>query len=211
MTERQIQRWLFNTLRSTCRVVVPNYTPAHWWECDVFAVTKAGYFHEYEIKLTRGDFKADADKAHTAWGRELRVIDGREVATFGRHRTSLKHERLALASPNGGPTQFWYVVPDGLLAIDDVPSWAGLKYAKGNGNFMTFTTPKPAPRLHREKCDPAIVAHATGVCYWRYWNERRRFDELAERKGNATDNLVHGRHALQSPEHLAVPEELCVD
>jgi outer membrane autotransporter protein len=41
---------------------MPNYTPKNWFECDVMAVTKAGYLEEYEIKLSASDFKADSKK-----------------------------------------------------------------------------------------------------------------------------------------------------
>ena len=31
---------------------IPNYSPDGWWECDVFELTPAGTFREYEVKVT---------------------------------------------------------------------------------------------------------------------------------------------------------------
>ena len=54
-------RWL----RAT---IIPTYTPPGWWECDVCEITDAGYMHEFEIKMTRGDFRADAKKTRYSRG-----------------------------------------------------------------------------------------------------------------------------------------------
>ena len=47
--------------------VLPNYTPHAWWESDVFEITAAGYFVEYEVKISVSDFKADAKKRDDGW------------------------------------------------------------------------------------------------------------------------------------------------
>lgn len=70
MNERTIQLALFQHLRSTCVCAAPNYTPDGWWECDVWAVTRAGYGIEYEIKLSVHDFRADKQKAKRRWNGE---------------------------------------------------------------------------------------------------------------------------------------------
>lgn len=62
ITELDIQIALWKDLQSSRDLVMPNYTPKKWFECDVMAVTKAGYLEEYEIKLSASDFKADAKK-----------------------------------------------------------------------------------------------------------------------------------------------------
>jgi hypothetical protein len=59
MNAREIQQRLI-VERYRRGICVPNYTPKDWWECDVFELTPAGYFREYEIKMTVADFRADA-------------------------------------------------------------------------------------------------------------------------------------------------------
>jgi hypothetical protein len=156
MTAIQIQRRI---LRDHYRqsFVLPNYTPRGWWECDVFQITKAGYFVEYEIKLSLADFKADADKRKSPrW-----QFNGE----FSTARN--KHEDLKARSPLG-PSRFYYVAPAGLLPTNMIPEWAGLIEARESKHEIPFVGEiKKAPRLHSQKPEPSIVEHAKGVCYWR--------------------------------------------
>ncbi len=47
MNENQIiQRIMAERYRRS--TVCPRYTPTRWWECDVFELTEAGFFREYE-------------------------------------------------------------------------------------------------------------------------------------------------------------------
>ena len=135
--------------------VLPNYTPRDWWECDVFEITKAGYFVEYEIKISRNDFKADSrksDKGVSWFTNEFQHLNRPERN---------KHADLELRSGKG-PSRFWFVVPDGLVKEDEVPEWAGLLYIDRHVSCI-----KSAPLLHRIKPDGGIRAHAESVCYWR--------------------------------------------
>ena len=164
MTERDIQRWLFNDMRSSHELIVPNYTPRDWHECDVWALTKAGYMTEHEIKLTVADFRADAEKTRRLYG-----------PTWMPSRAVRKVDRLEKSDPRG-PRRFWYVVPVGLIEKADVPEWAGLKVVERRVGTITgwVYEVKPAPELHRVKCDPKVVEHARGVLYYRFWAEVER-------------------------------------
>lgn len=145
--------------------VLPNYTPAKWWECDVFELTEAGFFREYEIKLTLGDFKADAKKC--------------DLFRTGCYPNMQEHRRVKhdLMGQPCGPRQFWYVAPEGLLVPEQVPEWAGLiaiHDARPTHNlYWRYTEQllKKAPILHQHGCDPKIKAHAESVCYYRLHNE----------------------------------------
>jgi hypothetical protein len=171
MTEREIQN-AFARRRTAWGLLLPNYTPGDWYECDLFAVTKAGYLVEHEIKLTVADFKADEKKGRPA--RRYARASARNPIV------ETKHERLA-ARDESGPSRFNYIVPRGLVSVDDVPEWAGLIYAdvhldypsKGR-RWIWFEDVKAAPRLHKVKVTEAVMKHAKGVCYYRYWNERLR-------------------------------------
>lgn len=144
--------------------VLPNYTPAGWWECDVFEMTQAGFFREYEIKLTRSDFKADAKKIRERWNGG--IVDGRLAMN-----KTMKHDRIGQPE---GPSQFFYVCPRGLIKREELPPWAGLidvverphmHRPPWNIGEMTIV---PAPKLHKQKADPKILSHAEGVIYWRF-------------------------------------------
>ena len=117
MNARQIQQRIILE-RYSRSFVLPNYTPTDWWECDVFEITDAGYFIEYEIKLTKGDYQADAlkDKVHPWWSK---------VGGVARN----KHADLAAADVRG-PSRFYFVCPDSLLTVDQIPPWAGLIHAR---------------------------------------------------------------------------------
>lgn len=168
MTERSIQNALFERLSLRgYSLACPNYTPTGWWECDLFGVTKAGLAVEYEIKLTRADFKADAGKSREATRGGVEPI-----------QAARKHDWLALADPRG-PSRFYYVVPAGMVGPDEIPEWAGLIYVGEYKRFstvvarLTFHDEKPAPRLHREKVPAKVLDHCRGVFYYRFWSLRR--------------------------------------
>lgn len=133
---------------------LPRFTPVGWWECDVFELTEAGYWREYEIKTTRADFRQDA--------RKERVRKG---------GVRNKHDILA-AHDVAGPCQFWFVCPAGVIPVAEVPEWAGLiemsDIGRGHKKYrVRDTVVKAAPRLHQEKCRPVVVEKARECCYWR--------------------------------------------
>ena len=160
-------RWRRNT-------VMLNYTPDHWWECDVFEITAAGYFVEYEIKVSRGDFFADAKKTRqqptdefekiTIYGREHEVRKYRDVT---------KHAMISDGKPPA-PSRFFYLMPENLVAPTELPAWAGLIYftetfgPRGDNNaYLRFRETVKAPVLHREKVQDRIYSRVRETCYWR--------------------------------------------
>ena len=158
MTEDLIQRALYWKHLSGARLMLPNYRPPGWGEeCDLFVVTRAMFSIEYEIKLTRSDFKADSRKVR-------------------------KHERLAAHDPDDRwmPTRFFYVMPDEMIPGDQVPDYAGLIYVREvvdrYGSRVKLVQVRPAPRLSRHKRTEKTL-HAMGeTAYYRFWSERRRFE-----------------------------------
>lgn len=156
------------------KFMLPRYTPKDWWECDVFAVTKAGYFTEFECKTTRSDFFNDSKKRDGGkhrWDNELvQMVQVRPPTN--------KHELLALGSPRG-PVHFWYVVPEGLVTSLECPVWAGLLIVRENQNHTVEL--KAAPRLHRQKVAPEIMEHARSVCYYRMHGAWRDLERLKEK------------------------------
>lgn len=159
LTARDIQRRLISD-RYQRNFVMPNYTPINWFECDVLELTAAGFFREYEIKLTRSDFKADAEKVKYKW----EITAGR----FDRSIGVTKHNRLGNADLHG-PSRFYFVVPRGLIAENEIPAWAGLIVCwrvERHSRLACFTV-KEAPVIHRHKANPDIRTNAAATCYWR--------------------------------------------
>ena len=105
------------------------------WESDVLKITKSGYAYEFEIKISRGDFKNDF-----------------------KHKKK-KHLLLENKENNSKmPNYFYYVVPEGLVTEDEVPEYAGLIYVHatiiGNSRvYYQFQEIKAAPKLHSNKID----------------------------------------------------------
>lgn len=125
MTARQIQESLYTWLLAKGhRLVVPN-THALGWEADLVSLTKAGLANEYEIKLTRADYRADAKK--TAKHKALRT--GQHAANY-----------------------FWYVTPPG-LDVDPLPKHAGHIEVGQDDAWVDCRVVKRAPRLHARALD----------------------------------------------------------
>ncbi len=136
--------------------VIANFTPPNWWENDVCMVTKSGYWIEYEVKLTVADFRVDSQKQKEvlprAWGEPVKFEN--------------KHDLLA--NTERGPCRFFYVVPEGLLANEQLPVWAGLIEVVGTAQSRVYFREKvAAPRRHKRK-DESLVSRIHESCYWRF-------------------------------------------
>ncbi len=162
LTETAVQYAIFRELASGHSLIVPNYTPRHWFECDVFSVTKGGFFHEHEIKLTAADFAADANKFKPQTLKQKRDGD-----------PHVKKHDLLMDRHGNGQVCFWFVVTEELASVQ-IPGWSGLKVIRDHGHFIKTAIVHPAPRLHDNKVLPLVVDHAKGVCYWRFWRERHK-------------------------------------
>lgn len=155
--------------------VIPSFTPDGWWENDVFEVTKARYWHEYEVKTSRSDFLADSRKRKVeSWS----VVERRLVPNEG----PTKHEMLAGRSERG-PSRFTFVVPDGMLGVHEVPEWAGLIVARksNNGRWLSLITAKPAPRLHKLAFD---LKGVWPTCYYRFHRAVAKFEDSYQAEGS---------------------------
>lgn len=124
-------------------------------------VTRAGIVHEYEIKLTRSDLKADLKKfrhlALTHW------FEG--TVTPGSVR------------PFGMPANyFWYVMPSRLAAKLGrwlPPPYAGVLLVEDS----IIALSRQAPRLHREKITEKQRMQPLHSACTRFWSARRILTE----------------------------------
>ncbi len=162
MNEKLIQISLYRDLFNGSQVIMPNYSPNNWWECDLLSVSKAGFWTEHEIKISVADFNADKEKS-----RQFRYGD------------KIQNKHLLLESKTvDGPNYFYYVVPEELANKIVIPDWAGLKTCVSYGKRCHINVVKRAPKLHGNKIDQKVIDHMRGVCYYRYWTERvKRYDE----------------------------------
>lgn len=159
LTEKVVQslimrdRWVKN-------FCLPGYTPAGWWECDVFQITEAGYWVEFEVKLTLADFKRDSEKSREVYPRPY---------VFGvQAEKELKHTVLERAADRG-PCQFYYVAPVGVIPLAQLPAWAGLIELQQNGTALYERAPTvKAPRRHKNKVTDELRQAALTTCYWRF-------------------------------------------
>jgi len=163
-TERYIQMRLYHRYFNSMKFILPNYTPYKWWECDMFGLTKAGYMREWEIKRTRADFVNDKNKKH-------RWFDWKK-----KEFCSEKKYQLLANGSEYAPRQFWYVVPEGVLEVDDVPEFAGFMIVKE----YSMIEIRKAPFLHKHKAHERTVLNSQSVLYHRYWNEKIKFQKMEE-------------------------------
>ena len=93
------------------------------WEYDVISLNKAGNITEFEVKISRSDFKADKKK------RKFKYYEQKNFSLM--------------------PNRFYYACPEGLIQPEEIPSYAGLIYF--NGEELAII--KSAPLIHKIKHD----------------------------------------------------------
>jgi hypothetical protein len=153
---------------------MPNFTPAHWWECDLYVVSKAHLATEYEIKLTVSDFNADAKKECEARGFVHEYL-------CGTAKIERKHDLLEAGSERG-PSRFFYVMPTKVREKVVLPPWAGwVEVCRRADGYVWTVQREQGRRLHKSKIDVKIIEriHTTG--YWRFWNSRTKLNTEVER------------------------------
>jgi hypothetical protein len=112
-------------------------------ECDVISITKSDYICEYEVKISKSDFKADFNKPKHKLMLEKKCY--KEVLIKESNETNI----LYLTS-----NYFNFVVPKGLVTADEIPEYAGLIYIDENFNFEII---KKAPLIHKMKASNNFI------------------------------------------------------
>jgi hypothetical protein len=157
-----------NTLvEKTANKVFPNVFIG-CFEADIIELTKSGYAIEYEVKITRADFRNDVKKQDF----------------YGTYPPKSKYEILKEAKR---VTRFYYIVPEGLIAETDVPEFAGLIYARKGvsgycslekGNYtkerIFFRIVKIAPLLTKEKLSDCRLQKCLESTYYRFHKFRKQ-------------------------------------
>lgn len=140
------------------------------WEADILELTKAGYLYEYEVKISRRDFKIDANKAE-----------------YWRGTNEIRSKKYDVLRRGERVHYFSYIVPEGLISPEEVPEWAGLIYVRPYDNRVCigfdketgdpifdehvsawFSTVKDPVKLRTEKVTPKELEDIEKKVYFRY-------------------------------------------
>lgn len=165
-----------HTNQSRYEIQLPNCYYQHDSEADLFAIRKSGFCDEFEVKISRSDFLADAKK----------VVQYRQPVSgeygYLKERAPYNKPKLdALSSGELKINYFWYVVPEGLITIEEVPTFAGLIQIcvglKGKKYLETLQTPK---RLHKNKLSDEFKYKTAKKAVFRYWDLRAKLATLSQ-------------------------------
>jgi hypothetical protein len=148
-------------LRQHDEILVPNvHAP---WECDMLTITRAGYVHEFEIKISRADFHADFKKEkHQHYAARIPAFLS---PWYGEKRMTEI------------PGRFWFVTMEGIATADDIPEYAGWIEARSNRRYPKVI--KQAPQLHKVKATQEYRIRVLQSMMHRYWQARYKL----KRKG----------------------------
>lgn len=177
MTEHLIQIRLFWWLqRKGQRWIVPNFNGFYTGEMDVCSVMKSGMVNEFEIKVTRADFKADSKKQK----HEI-LSDVTQTGLLVRQipRWDGGFNELNITAPNF----FYYVVPRDLITPEEIPAYAGLIYINPE-NSHDIRTIKKAKRIHANPITDEKRYKIADSLMWRFWNMKRKNNEPFQKPSN---------------------------
>lgn len=126
--------------------IVPNIY-IYNWESDILMKNKENnYITEYEIKISRSDFKADFKK-------------------IKKHQLLLDSYTYKFSAEL--PNYFYYATPPGLLNKSEIPKYAGLIEAG-----ITCKIIKKAPLIHNDEIDQSDKTKMLEKIYQKYWTNR---------------------------------------
>ncbi len=128
--------------------ITSNFTGGGLAECDILAVSKANMAYEFEVKISRGDFKKDFTK-HKHWLFENDMPTKEYNAWKKGKRTG---EKIVVAHL---PNYFTFVTPNNLVKLEEIPAYAGLLYV--SDDFSTLEWVRKPPKIHDHKIDEAMI------------------------------------------------------
>lgn len=128
------------------------------FESDYIKITGSGYIYEYEIKMSKQDFKKDFEKYNY----------------FANNKK--KHDMIL--SGESGLKGFSFVVPENLISIDEIPQYSGLYYiVKSDRNTFSVNCVKEPPILKAKKIDDKKREQLLMKTYYKY-SEIQRMERL---------------------------------
>lgn len=195
LTEQTIQRRL-NYIFSSWKYNVDGLFVFEW-ESDKLIWTKTGYIYEFEIKISRADFKNDFKNK-----KEKHIIlkgtteEERFMPSFyqsyewNKHlynsiddcKAKIKPGDSHLIESHKKPNYFYYAVPEGLIQPEEVPEYAGLIYILKEYHYewQSYVIVKKAPCLHKKKYKDGELNLAEK--FWWNWQSDRRLRKEAQKE-----------------------------
>lgn len=148
-TEEYIQKKLDGFFASSTQKYVMENLYVFGWESDKLIETRSGLIYEFEIKISKADFKNDFSKE-----------DKHKTLKGWKYSNLVEEGGLLHLHFEKKPNYFYYAVPEGMITADEVPEYAGLIYILPEGAtsdmngkyvFNRFYIVKNAPKLHSIK------------------------------------------------------------
>lgn len=209
LTEQSIQRRLDHFFAS-CKYNVDGLY-VFGWESDKLIWTKSGYIYEFEIKVSRADFRNDFKnkkekhlilKGPTEEERfmphfyESYEHNRHLYSSFGDYVSRVSPDSRDLIANHRRPNYFYYAVPEGLIQPEEVPEYAGLIWILKEYRDVraAYTVPKQAPVLHKRKYKDGELNLAEK--FWYNWQTDRRLRRDAQRETEDVRRLL--REELES-------------
>lgn len=128
----KIQKKLISFVQSNpYDIVIPNFY-IDSTECDLFKLTKSGMCVEYEIKISKSDFKADFEK--------------RNLIGTNKHNIIEKGLRV---------NRFFFVIPEKLLEYENIPKYCGIIVY--NEKYDSMSVYRSAKILTKNNLAPSYV------------------------------------------------------
>jgi hypothetical protein len=162
MTAHEIEKDLMSwVMANTSEIVVPNYFLGRF-ECDVLKISNAGQLTEYEIKVSRADFKKDSEKSAITGIHGYEVVEDKYGNKYNKAicKTTSKHDVIR---EGNRVNRFYYVVPANLITPDEVPAGFGLIYATqynaAYGSAIRFSIKKVSKLFMKEKAKEQLYKH----------------------------------------------------
>jgi len=178
-----IQLALMKNIRTNpTDIIVPNYFLGHF-ECDVLKVSKSGQYSEYEIKISRADFKNDFKKETLV---KTDRIEKKVFATYtyegAVYEPRTKHDMIVC---NERCNRFYFVVPEGLIKADEVPPGLGLIYTKLTQWGIVFEVIKTSKMFKAPNATAEKWQHLAANLAYKLTDAKQR---LANYKNNHASN-----------------------
>ena len=160
MKSFEIQLWLLRALQvNSADILIPNYYFG-MYEADIFRVNKQGYTIEYEIKISKADFRKDFTKSHRVFVKnEQGEIEKEEYTDkrgnkYKRWKTInvTKHQHI---QEGNRTNKFYFCCPEGLIDKSEIPKEYGLIYFTP-GEYLRWRIVKQAKFLHKNKATETI-------------------------------------------------------
>jgi len=176
------------------------------WESDKLIWTKSGYIYEFEIKISRSDFKNDfkhkkekhivlASTIARDKAKEIQMSLFEQKEQENRHWSREMLERRygdidAMAKGKRMPNYFYYAVPTGMLEPDEVPPYAGLIYIDSEYRYVkqSYRIVKEAPQLHKTKYTDAELN--LGEKFYYNWQTALRHQHDAAKRADTAEGKL---------------------